>query len=110
MTNISPGMALMFLVSIGAQVAGVFLLPLTRGLTQPLPTLAAAAAFLLGLGLLARISHAGINLSSLMPIIAATVPLAAVAIGIFAYGETASLAKVATLVASCALVGVASTL
>ncbi|WP_340314354.1 hypothetical protein [Rhizorhabdus argentea] len=110
MTGISPAVALMLLGSIGAQVLGIFLLPMTRGLTQPLPTLAAAAAFLLGIGLMARIAHAGVGLSSLMPILAATIPLAAIAVGILAYGEAASLAKVATLVTACLLVGVASTL
>jgi hypothetical protein len=110
MGSISPSVGLMLLGSIGAQVLGVFLLPMTRGLTEPLPTLAAAMAFLFGIGLMARIVHAGVDLSSLLPIIAATLPLGGIAVGILVYGDTASLAKVAVLVAACLLVGVANIL
>lgn len=110
MAGISPLVIVMLLISAGAQILGLFLLPATKGLTLPLPTIAAAAAFLFGIGLMARIAHSGVNLSLLVPVLAAIVPIGAIMVGIFAYGETATLAKVATLVVACILIGVANLL
>lgn len=83
---------------------------MTRGFTEPLPPIGAALAFLIGVPLLARMVHSGANISILMPIVAAAVPLGAVAVGIFAYGESASAARVVALVVACVLVGVANML
>lgn len=110
MAGISPTIILMLLGSVAAQVFGIYLLPMTRGLTQLLPTLAAAVSFSIGIGLVARMAHAGISLSSLMPMVAAAVPLGSIAVGILAYGEAASIAKIATLVVACLLVGMANIL
>ena len=98
----------MLVVSIIAQVVGASLLPLTRGLTQPLPTLGLVVAFAVGIGLLARISHAGVNLGLLIPITSAAVPLCAIAAGIFFYGEPFSLGRIATLAIACVLIGVSN--
>lgn len=110
MAGISPSVIFMILLSIAAQVLGIFLMPLTKGLTQPLPTLAAAIAFLFGIGMMARIAHGGVSLGLLVPWISASVPLGAIAVGVFAYGETVSLAKIGTLVVACILIGVANIL
>lgn len=110
MAAISPGIVAMVAASIAAQVFGLFLLPLTRGLTEPLPTLAMAAAFLIGIGLMARMAHAGIDLSLLVPVMCATIPLGGIAVGILVYGEVASVAKIATLVLACIVIGVANIL
>ena len=98
----------MFVVSIIAQVVGASLLPLTRGLTQPLPTLGLIVAFATGIGLLARIIHAGVNLGLLIPINSAAVPLFAIAAGIIFYGEPFSFGRIATLAIACVLIGVSS--
>lgn len=108
MGAISPFIAMLVAVSAAAQVLGIYLLPMTKGLTQPLPTIGAACAFLFGIGLMARIAHAGVNLSLLIPILSATVPLGAIAVGMLAYGEAASLAKLGMLAAACILIGVAN--
>ena len=110
MAGISPLVTLMVLISAGAQIFGLFLLPATRGLTQPLPTIAAAAAFLFGIRVMARIAPSGVNLSLLVPVMAALVPIGAIMVGIFAYGEVASLAKIGVLVVACILIGVANLL
>lgn len=110
MPAVSPGLIVMFMVSGAAQIFGMYLLPLTRGLSQPLPTIGTAAAFLLGVGLMARLVHSGVNLSLLVPVMAAIIPLGASMVGIFVYGEPASLAKTGTLVLACILIGLANTL
>ena len=79
---------LMLILSVAAQVFGVYLLPMTQGLTQLVPTIGAGLSILFAVGLMARITHAGVNLSTLMPIIAATVPLGAIAVGILMYVMT----------------------
>lgn len=98
----------MFLVSATAQIVGFYLLPLTKGLTQPLPTVGIAAAFSLGIAIMARLSAAGINLSFFMPLMAAIVPLGAIAVGVLVFGEPASVVKAGVLIAACLLIGVAS--
>ena len=110
MAAISPTVLLMALVSLLAQAAGVSLLPKTQGLTDPLFTAAFALCFALGLGLMARIVHAGVSLGLLIPFMSATVPLVAIMVGIFVYGESASPLKLALLVGACVTIGVASSL
>jgi small multidrug resistance pump len=110
MPAITSGLIIALVGSLLFQVLGVAMLPLTEGLTRPVPTLVGALAFLIGLGLMARLVHSGVNLSLLVPLMAATVPLAAVAIGVLFFGDSASPLKVATLVAACGLIGYAGTL
>lgn len=98
----------MLLLSAVAQIVGIFLLPLTRGFTNPLPTIGASLAMLLGFGLMARIAHSGVNLSFIVPILAATVPLGSILISILVYGEAASLTKISVLTVSCILIGLAN--
>lgn len=110
MAAMSPVVILMVLVSITAQVLGVSLLPRTLGLTHPLYTIACALSFALGLGMMARIAHAGVSLGILVPFMAATVPLGAIAAGGLFYGESASPLKLVLLVGACITIGVASNL
>jgi hypothetical protein len=44
----------------------------------------------------------------LIPLLATIVPLSSIAIGVLLYGESASWARIGTLVAACVLIGVAS--
>jgi multidrug transporter EmrE-like cation transporter len=110
MAGISPSVVLMFLAAIAAQVVTVFLLPLSRGLTDIVPTVGMFLSSLVAIGLFSRIIHAGVNLGILLPLFGASVPLVAVILGFFYFGEAASLAKIATLVAACVLIGVANLL
>jgi small multidrug resistance pump len=107
---ISPGIAALVGLSAAAQVLGLFLLPQTRGLTEAIPTMAAAASFLFAIALMSRIAHADVNLSLFVPLLSAIVPLGAVAIGIFVYGESASMAKIGALILACVLIGMSSIL
>jgi hypothetical protein len=66
--------------------------------------------FSLSFWMMARLVHGGVNLSILAPIMAAIVPLGAIATGILIYGEPAPVIRVGLLVSACALIGVASTL
>jgi quaternary ammonium compound-resistance protein SugE len=108
MSAISPAIALMVILSGALQIFAMSMLPMTRGLTEPLPTIGVAAGFLAGIGIMARITHAGINLSLLIPILAAVVPTGAILVGIFFYGEPASTAKICVLVGACMLIGLSN--
>ena len=107
---LSLNVVLMFLASIVMQVIALSMLPLTAGFTRLLPTLGCMAAFSVGIGLLARIVASGVQLSIVIPISAAAVPIAIVLVGVFAYGEPASLLRLIILFAACALIGFASSL
>jgi multidrug transporter EmrE-like cation transporter len=102
------GITALVMLSTAFQLLGMYLVPMTRGLTQPLPTLAAAVAFLTGIGIITRLSYSGINLSVLVPMFAALVPLGTIAIGVLAYGESAAALRLVCLIAACALIAVAN--
>lgn len=110
MAAISPAVIVMVVLSIAAQVLGVALMPRTLGLTHPLYTIACALSFAVGLGIVARLAHAGVSLGVLVPFMAATVPLGAIAVGMLFYGESASPLKLVLLVGACVTIGVASSL
>jgi multidrug transporter EmrE-like cation transporter len=110
MAAMSPLVIAMIVVSIVAQIVGVALLPRTIGLTDPLNTLLCALCYVVGIGLLARIVHAGVELGIVMPILAAAVPLAAMVLGVVLYGESAAPLKIGLLVSACVAIGVAASL
>ena len=86
-------------------------MPLTRGLTEVVPTIGFGIAFATGLGIImARLINSGINLSALLPFMAAVVPLCAIAVGIIFYGESASALKLSLLIMSCLTIGFASSM
>ncbi|ARR55966.1 hypothetical protein [Rhizorhabdus wittichii] len=101
---------LFMILSIAFQVVGIALVPTTSGFTNPIPTLLSLASFCLGVFFMARISQAGVNLSFFIPLLAAGIPMASIAVGILLYGEPASLAKIGTLLTACTLIGVANIL
>jgi multidrug transporter EmrE-like cation transporter len=99
-----------FFASIVMQVAALALLPLTEGFSRLLPTAGCMLAFLIGIGLLARIVASGVQLSILIPLSAAAVPIAIMLVGVLFYDEPSSLPRLATLLVACGLIGFASTL
>ncbi len=109
MAAVSPLIVGLVFLSALAQVLGLTMMPASKGLTQFWPTVGLALGFVVGIGILARIPHMGVNLSLLIPFVAALVPLGAVAVGVLLYGEPASFAKIGILVTACVLVGVANT-
>ncbi|HZO52743.1 MAG TPA: hypothetical protein VFB63_08505 [Bryobacteraceae bacterium] len=108
MPLLSPSIVLMVIGSTAAQVAGVSIMPYTKGLTAPLPTIAMFLCMMTGVGLLARLAHSGVNLSTIVPLVSAAVPLAAILIGVVVLGDSASIAKVTLLVGACGLVLISS--
>jgi len=110
MAGMAPSAIAMFIGSVVFQLIGLWLIPMTKGLTQPLYTLLWAAAMLIGVGFIARLVNSGANMSSVLPLMAAIIPLCTIAMGVFFYGESASAMKIGLLCGSCLLVGVASSL
>ena len=110
MITLTPTIIMMLAASVAFQVIGLSLMPLTKGVTQLLPSVACCLAFLAGLGLMARLLNSGINLGILLPFMAAVVPLCAIAVGILFYGESASFIKLSLLVSACLVIGFASSI
>ncbi len=97
-----------FLFALTTQIIGVSLLIRTRGFTQLGWTAATVVVLIASFWSLAWLLMNGAKLNILLPLLAATVPLASIMIGIFFYGEPASLLKIGLLITACALIGVAS--
>ena len=110
MTTLTPSIIALVATSVVCQVIGASLMPMTKGLTEIIPTLGFAIAFAIGLGIMARLINSGINLSALLPFMAAVVPLCAIAVGVFVYGESASTLKISLLIFSCLTIGFASSM
>lgn len=110
MATLTPSIIALVATSVVCQVIGASLMPLTRGLTEIIPTIGFYMAFATGLGIMARLINGGINLSALLPFMAAVVPLCAIAVGILFYGESASGLKISLLIFSCLTIGFASSM
>jgi len=110
MATLTPSIIALVATSVVCQVIGASLMPMTKGLTEIIPTLGFGIAFATGLGIMARLINSGINLSALLPFMAAVVPLCAIAVGVLVYGEPASALKISLLVFSCLTIGFASSM
>lgn len=108
MPALSWNVVWMFAASVVAQLVAISLLPQTRGFTHLVPTIACSAAFLVGIGMIAKMIHRGLPVGILMPLLAAIVPLGGIVIGVLLFGESATFAKMALLVFACVLVGAAA--
>jgi multidrug transporter EmrE-like cation transporter len=100
----------LFGLTVIAQIVAIAMLPLSQGFTRPLYSLASLLLVSLSMFMLARIVATGVNVSTLIPFLSATVPLATVLIGISIFGEAASVAKISLLVTACCLIGAAARL
>lgn len=98
----------LFFFSMLCQIAGITILPMTRGFQSPLWAVLCVASFALAMFAMARLIFAGATIGILLPLMAATVPLATMVLGIVLYGESASLVKIAALIGACGLIAVAS--
>jgi small multidrug resistance pump len=110
MAGASVGLIVTFTISVASQLLGVAMLPLTQGLTRPVPTVIGALGFLVGTGLMARLVNSGVNMSVLIPLNSTAVPLASIAMGVLLFGDTPSVPKLAVLLAACGLIGFATKL
>lgn len=108
--GISIASAITFAVSIALQVTALYFLPLSKGFTNLVATFMVLTCFGISFYLFSRLIVAGVQLSVLLPASAALVPLGAIAIGVFVYGEPAPLPKIALLCLSALIIGGASML
>lgn len=91
------------------QVAGASMLVKTAGFRDPLWTLACLATYAGSLFLLAETIRQGMALSLIMPILAALVPLATIAVAVLLLGEQATWLRLGLLSFACLLIGAAAT-
>ena len=87
------------------QIAGASMLVKTTGFRDPLWTAACLGTYAISLGLLAETIRRGMALSLVMPILAALVPLATIAVAVLAFGEQASWPRLGLLSLACLLIG-----
>ena len=99
-----------FIISVILQAIMAMVLPSTKEYTSLWPTLTVIACINVAIWLLARIVASGVQLSLLVPITAAAVPLAVIVGSIVIYHEPAPALKVVLLVFASLLIGVASSL
>lgn len=92
------------------QVAGASLLVKTNGFREPAWTAACLAVYAVSFYLLAETLRQGMALSLAMPILAALVPMATVAIAVTVLGEPASMLRLGLLTLACLLIGAAATI
>lgn len=105
---LSPSIIVLLVVSTLTQVAGALLIPATKGLTAPWPTIGMFLGYAIGLSLLARVVAAGVNLSVAVPLVATAFPLCSILFGVAFLGESASPLKILLLLSACGLVLIAS--
>lgn len=109
MTDISfRAIAMVALVTV-TQVAGASMLIKTVGFREPVWTFACLATYAISLFLLAETIRQGMALSLIMPILAALVPLATIAVAVVFLKEQASWLRLGLLGAACGLIGYAAT-
>ena len=108
MLGISARAIVTFAIVMITQIVGVGLLPRTQGYTHIGWSLAQLSIFAISFAGMSRLLRDGATLGILIPLLATTMPLASVAIGILAYGESASLKRIAMLAVACVLVGLAA--
>jgi multidrug transporter EmrE-like cation transporter len=106
--EISPKVVAMVAAVVITQVAGASLLVKTVGFRDPMWTVACLAIYAVSLFLLADTIRQGMALSLIMPILAALVPLATIAVAVVLFREQASWLRLGMLSASCVLIGVAA--
>lgn len=106
----NPVVTAYVLLLVAANTFAIAVLPRTEGFTRLTPTLLCVGGFIVTAWSLARLVHSGMQLSILMPLAAAVIPLAAIVVGVVIYEESASVAKLGLLVSSCVLIGVAARL
>lgn len=100
----------LFGLIIASNLLALGLLPKTEGFTQVNITIACVSFVIINFWALSRVIYNGMDLSLLVPIMSAVLPLGTIIIGVVLYGESASIMKIITLIIACGLIGVASKL
>ena len=91
------------------QVAGSTMLVKTMGFRDPVWTAACLATYAVSFFILAETIRQGMALSLVMPILAAVVPLASIAIAVTVLHEQASWLRLGLLSGACLMIGAAAT-
>lgn len=94
----------------GAQLAGLLLIPRTAGFTKPVPAMLCSVCLIVSAGGLAQLSRKGIDFGILFPLMSAGMQLCMVLAGIFLYGESASPLRFLLLLCACVCIGWAAAL
>ncbi len=108
--GISGKTILLFAAIIATQIIGGIFLPRTNAFRHVGWTVLCVGTYIISFWCMSVSISRGLPLSMLMPILAATVPLALVIVGVVIYREPASLQKIAVLGAACIAIGFASTM
>jgi len=108
MSSLTTGVVAMFTASMALQLFMLSMLPLSKGYTSPLPTIAALVSLNLAFYIYARLIADGAQLSIMVPLSATVIPLCSIAIGVFFYGEPAPLLKLGLLFLATIIIGIAS--
>lgn len=90
------------------QVLGSSLLVKAEGFREPMWTAACLLTYFVSLYVLSETIRQGMALSLVMPILAALVPLATIAVAVLVFREQASWMRIGILSGACLLIGVAS--
>lgn len=107
-STMTAGSVALFIFLIVTQIVAVSLLPRTAGFTNLYWTIACLSTFAVSYWSLAYIIQTGMPLSIVVPIVAAVVPLASIAVGVVFYREAASLLRIVLLCSACGVIGLAS--
>ncbi len=105
---VSPTTAFQFLAVFAANIGALSLLPATQAFSRPFPTFACLGLFGIHLWFLARLVAQGNDLSLLIPLLSALIPLTMIGVGIAAYGEDATPIRIGLLVLACCCAGAAA--
>ena len=108
-SQISVRLVVMVSFVIVTQVLGSSLLVKAGGFREPVWTAVCLLTYLASLFVLSEAIRQGMALSLVMPILAAAVPLATIAVAVTVFKEQASWLRLGLLSGACVLIGVAST-
>ena len=102
------GNLMLFLLALGTQVIGTSLLPRTGGFTDILWTSICLASYIVSFFAISLLIKQGVALNVIVPLMAASVPLAAIIVGRLVYQEPLSTVKLILLLVACGVIGLAS--
>ncbi|RKF23065.1 hypothetical protein D6851_00740 [Altericroceibacterium spongiae] len=98
---------LMFAAALLGQIIGASLLPKTNGFQDLKWTAISLLSFGMSLFVISLLIKRGFALSIVVPLLSGLVPLTVGLVAIWFQGEPASYAKIAMLIAACALISLA---
>ena len=108
LAQISFKAVFMVLLVVATQVGGASMLVKTEGFRVPMWTAACLATYALSLYVLAETIRQGMALSFVMPVLAALVPIATIAVAVLVLGESVSWPQLGLLSFACLLIGAAA--